>query len=136
MVEVKNEIAATVTMPTLMVASIATGFALCETTFSRMQEAISIATGLDIFTHEMGHGPTMALVSEHLHGRFPKLPTKDECNKDWKGAARKATDAYGDTMTFVPGKIERESHPFETLNSMMTSKASPNLPSASQEGGE
>lgn len=108
------------TFPTLHVASAVTGIAMCEgMNYSSMQEIASHLFGASIWTHELAHEPTKDAYAAEGYRQFPNLPTEAEARADWHAAARKALDAYGETLTVEAGNHGRREAPTETLTAML-----------------
>lgn len=103
------------TFPTLAVATAATGVGLTSMPFSAVHEICEHVIGHPVWTHELGHGAVTDRIRDLLLAQFPELPSPELANEDWQAAAKKATDAYGETMTVPHGSEERAAHPINTL---------------------
>lgn len=108
------------TFPTLHVASCLTGIAFVEgLKYQDLQAVAAHLLGDDVYTHELGHRPTMDAVAEEGYRQFPDMPTSKEARADWSAAAVKALAAYGRTVNVQRGKHGRREHPVDTLKAML-----------------
>jgi hypothetical protein len=109
------------TFPTLHVASCLTGIGMSDKmSYSDIQAIASHLFGASIWTHELVHAPTQDAYKSEGYRQFPDMPTPAEASADFEAAARKATAAYGETVTVEEGTHGRREHPVDTLAAMVS----------------
>lgn len=105
--------------PTLLVASAASGIALCSCTYSDMMRVMSWGLGYSVFTHELAHEPTIMEFRALIEEQFPDLSKKPECSENWEAAAARAVERYGETISLRHGSTTRRESPIATLSAMV-----------------